>query len=66
MSDFSQVPVLLLHAVNALALKAYIASYPQGSIRHIAWLQAAVWACLGVWRFVNRRAVLQTVARQVS
>lgn len=66
MSDFSQVPVLLLHAVNALALKAYIASYPQGTIRHIAWLQAVVWACLGAWRFLNRRVVLQTVARQVS
>lgn len=66
MSDFTQVPVLLLYAVNSLALKALITSYPESSVRQIAWLQAVVWVFLSVWRCVKRRAMLQVAARQVS
>lgn len=65
MSDFTQVPVLLLYAVNSLAIKALITSYPESSVRQIAWLQAVVWVSLSVWKCVQRRAVLQLVARQV-
>lgn len=66
MSDFTQVPALLLYAVNSLTLKALITSSSESSVRQIAWLQAVVWASLGIWRCAQRREVLRSVARQVS
>jgi hypothetical protein len=66
MSDFTQVPVLLLYAVNSLTLKALITSSSESSVRQIAWLQAVVWVILGVWRCAQRREVLRVVTRQVS
>lgn len=66
MSDFTQVPVLLLYAVNSLTLKALITSSSESSVRQIAWLQAVVWVILGIWRCAQRREVLRIVTRQVS
>jgi hypothetical protein len=66
MSEFVHVPVLLLYAINSLALKAYISASSQGILRHVGWLQAVVWTCLGVWRCIERRDILGLFGKQVS
>lgn len=66
MSDFTQVPVLLLYAVNSLTLKAWITTSSESSLRQIAWLQAVVWAIVALWRCALRRQVLRSVTKQVS
>ncbi|KAJ9106145.1 hypothetical protein QFC21_001287 [Naganishia friedmannii] len=65
MSEFVHVPVLLLYAINSLALKAYLSASSQGTVRHIAWLQAVVWTCLGVWTCIQRRDILGLLGRQL-
>ncbi|KAI5455017.1 putative zinc transporter msc2 [Naganishia albida] len=65
MSDFTQVPVLLLYAVNSLTLKAWITTSSESSLRQIAWLQAVVWVVVALWRCAQRRLVLRSVTKQL-